>query len=284
MSLHNKALLLSLSIGMPPQSKSLKDEAVRLEIKHSTEERQVQVVRKLFAKQDIKPLQQVATKARQWFRERTLPFGRGQGIIPAKAYFNLMNDLGALRLEFNREKENLLNNMTDVLRRAQVVNGSLFDVNNYPSLSEMANNIYFSIEVTPVPAGNDYDKLADLSPEEIETLKREAVLNNQSKVEFAIKDLYDRLLKGLKHVADRLTDDDEGMKIFRDTLIGNINKAIEAAETLNVADDDKLADFTSQVKDVFDGLTASDLRRDSKLRKEVAEKSADLAQRMSELF
>lgn len=284
MAIHDKALLVSMTLGMPPQSKTLKGESEAIERIHRTEQNQATVVTKLFAKADVKGLQRVASQSRQWFKERTLPYGRSQGLVPVKKYFDFLQEAGELRLQFNMEKQAILDNIEDVLKRAQAANGTLFDAANYPSLAELNNSIYFSLECHPVPATNDYDKLADLSPEEIEFLKNEAVLNNQTKLEAAVKDLFGRLIRGLAHAADRLQDDDKGKMIFRDTLITNIHKAVEAAETLNIGDDETLKAMTDSVKEVFNGITADELRRDSKLRKATADKAAELASKMSELF
>ena len=227
----------------------------------------------------------VSQEVRKYFKEKTMTYGRSLGIIPAKNYFNFLQDIGNFRLEFNTEKENIIRNIEEVIANARAANGDLFDRNNYPSIAELEANIYFSIEANPVPATNDYDKLADLTPEEIELLKKEAVLSNQSKLESAMQDLFGRLMKGLIHAAERLKDDDNGeMQIFRDSLIGNIGKAVEAAETLNIEDNDQLQQFTDKIKDVFDGLSAQELRTNSQLRKETAAKAADIAQKMSELF
>ena len=83
---------------------------------------------------------------------------------------------------------------------------------------------------------------------------------------------------------ERLKDDEDGAKIFHNTLVGNINKAIDAAETLNVEDDDELKRLTTMVKDIFDGISADDLRRDADLRRNTAAKAEEIASKISELF
>lgn len=284
MSLHNKALLISLTMSMPPRSKTLRNETDRVNDEHRAEVNQATVVAKLFAKSDIRELQKVTTEARSWFREKTIPYGRGAGLIPATRYFDFMQTLGEFRLRFNEEKRRLLDNIENVIANAKAANGTMFNRENYPSLDKLEDSIYFAVECNPVPASNDYDKLADLTPEELELLKKEAVINAQSKINVAIQDLFQRLLKSLSHAAERLKDDDNGSKIFRDTLVGNIYKAVEAAETLNVEDNDELQRLTSAVKDIFDGITADDLRRDTQLRNDTAEKAAKLANQISELF
>lgn len=284
MSLSKKALLVDLTIGMPPQTCSYKEEADEISMKHRSDPAQARVVGRLFAKQDIKPLQQVSQQARAWFKEKTLPYGRSRGIIPAKRYWDFMQEIGAFRLQFNSAKAALINNMEDVLANAQAVNGTLFDRSLYPSLAELESKISFSIECHPVPAANAYDQLAELSPQEIEKLKEEAVINTQTKYNEAIKSLFERILKSLIHAVERLTDDDKGGKIFRGTLITNIEAAIEAAETLNIENDEQLAKLSASVRSVFDGISADDLRRSKQLRKSTAEKAEDLVKKISDIL
>ena len=285
MSIHQKALLVSLQIGNVPQTKKIKPASDRLEIDHHVAPNQAAVISRLFAKEDVKGLQQAAGAARNRFKELTLPFGRGQGLIPTARYFDFLEEMTKLKNTFESEKEYILDNIQKVLRNAADVNGALYDAANYPSLGDLRDAIYFSIEVNPVPSATAFDELANLSKDEIEVLKKEAVLNAQDRTEVAMKDLFGRLLKTLKHTADRLTDEETGeRKIFHDTLVTNIQKAVTAAETLNLSEDENLKQLTEAVKEIIDGLSANDLRKDSELRKETAAKAAELASRIEDLF
>ena len=80
MALTNTALLISLSIGMPPQSKKVVRKSEQVEMEEKTAPKQASVITKLYAKEDITGLQQASTAARQAFKERTLPWGRGMGL------------------------------------------------------------------------------------------------------------------------------------------------------------------------------------------------------------
>ena len=233
----------------------------------------------------MKGLQQAAGAARNRFKELTLPFGRGQGLIPTARYFDFLEEMTKLKNTFEGEKDYILDNIQKVLRNAADANGSLYDPNNYPSLGDLRDAIYFSIEVNPVPASNAFYELTNLSPEEIEVLKNEAVLTAQNRTEVAMKDLFSRLLKTLNHTAERLTDEKTGeRKIFHDTLVTNIKKAVTAAETLNLTDDATLKELTESVKEIVEGLSVHELRKDSELRKETAAKAAELAAKIEDLF
>lgn len=285
MSIAEKALLVNLTIGLPPASKKVKGASEQIETEKLTAKNQASVVSRLFARQDVQELSRVATEARKRFHELVLPYGRSAGLVPTARYFDFMEEIGQFRRQFEAEKQDLLSNFKQALDNAAEANGKLFDINNYPSYAEMEDRIFFSIEITPVPTGNEYDQLADLTPEQIENLKREAIITNQSKAEDAMKALYDRLFKTVKHVGERLTDEETGdQKVFRDTLLTNLEKALEAAETLNITDDNDLKQLAQEVREVIAGVTANDLRRDAELRRETATKAKDIATRIGELF
>jgi len=284
MSIHTKSLLVSLNVGMMPQTKKVRPVSEELEFKHHTAPKQSAVISKLFAKEDVKGLQQSAGEARRRFKELTLPFGRGTGIIAAAKYFDFLEEFRQLKGAFDSERQHIIDNIRKVLANAEEANGTLFDADNYPSLDELAESMYFSIEVTTVPAENAFDQLAGLSPEEVQKLKDEAVLSNSSKIESAMRDLFTRMFKSLHHAAERLDDEGGGLKIFRNTLLENIEKSIEAAETLNINDDAQLKTLVAEAKQILSGISADDLRKDKDLRAETAAKAKDLATKMSEFF
>jgi len=284
MSIHTKSLLVSVTIGMMPQTKKVRPVSEELEIKHRTAPKQSAVIAKLFAKEDVRGLQSAMSTARKRFKELTLPFGRGTGIIAAERYFDFLEEFRQLKAAFDSERQYILDNIRNVLTHAEEANGTLFDVDNYPSLEELEGCMYFSIEVTTVPAENAFDQLAGLSPEEVQKLKDEAVLSNSSKIESAMRDLFTRMFKSLHHAAERLDDEGGGLKIFRNTIIENIEKSIEAAETLNINDDAQLQSLVAEAKQILSGISADDLRKDRNLRAETASKAKELAAKVSELF
>lgn len=285
MSLTTRALLINLTIGMPPQSKKVVRKSEQVESEEGTAHKQVSVITKLYAKEDVSDLQKAATAARQLFKERTLPWGRGMGLIPTSKYLEFMEDMRRVKEAFEAEAKYILCNIDNILQNAMAVNGGLFDRSNYSGYQELADAMYFSIEATPVPAENSFDQLAGLSEDDINKLKAEAVVNAHSRTEAVIKDLFSRLFTSLQHAAERLGPTDNGeTKIFRDTLIDNIQKAVLAAETLNVTDNSQITAITEEVKRALDGITAQDLRKDTDLRAQTRQAVESIAKKVGEFL
>lgn len=285
MSLTTRAILVSLSIGMPPQSKKITRKTEQVEREEGTAKNQAAVITKLYAKEDVSDLQKAANSARQMFRELTLPWARGVGLIPVNRYMAFMEDMRQAKAAFDTEAKYILGNIDNILQNAAAVNGGLFERKNYPAYQELEDAMYFSIEATPVPAANNFDELAGLSEEDIEKLKAEAVVTEHSRTESIIKDLFSRLFTSLQHAAERLDTTETGeQKIFRDTLLENIEKAVVAAETLNVTDNAEMASIVQEVKKALDGITASDLRKDLALRAQTKEAVENIVKKVEEFL
>ena len=282
MSIHQKALLVSLSIGTPPQSRKIRGASEEVELSKKTAKKQASVVSRLFAKDDLSEILSIAGEARRVFKEKTLPWGRGVGIIPTNKYFDFLEEMRNLKERFNSERDAILGNFAEVLRNAATVNGDLFDLANYPAYDEMQGTMYMTIDVTPVPDVNEYDKLAGLTEEELNKLKEEAVISVSDRTGAAVKDLFSRLFKTLQHAAERLQPGEDGtQQTFRDSLLLNIERAIEAAETLNINDDAEIVDLTVEARKAIDGITAAELRTNLTLRGETAAKVEELAKKVA---
>ena len=285
MSIAKTALLISLSIGMPPQSKKIAKKSEQIEIEEGTAKRQASVIAKLYAKEDITGLQQACTAARQMFKERTLPWGRGMGLLPVSQYMSFMEDIRKCKAAFEMESKSIIDNIDEILHNAQIVNGGLFDQANYLSRQELEESMYFTIEATTVPTENNFDQLAGLSEEEVSSLKAEAVAGANARTEGAVKELFARLFTSLQHAADRLTKEDDGSyRVFRDSLISNIEKAVIAAETLNVTGNEQINELVIEAKAMIEGLTPSELRKDEGLREQTRAAAESLSKRIGEFL
>jgi hypothetical protein len=266
---------------MPPQTKLARSASDDVEVKYHTARHRARVNKSLFSKQDIQPLQKMANKVRTMFNILSLPYDQLNRIIPSTQYFDFVEKISELTDEFDVKRKKFLDDYHISLMRSEVELGDLFNVNDYPTPNELEGRVHLSIESDVIPPTNAFDELTGLSDEAIEELKSKAQAGQQAKVGDALKDLFHRLLTAVGRAATKLSDGDA---IFRDTLIGNIEGAITAVETLNLTGNQELADLAKEAKAIVEGLSAQDLREDEILREETAESARELAAKMEEFF
>lgn len=279
--LHETCLLVSLRITLPPQTKTARQASTEVEHKYRTAKKQGKVVKQLFSPKDIKPLTQAMTQARNLFNELSLPYDAAYRIIPSTGYFDFVEKLSAVSSEFDTKKHEFLREYHLIQSRSMLALGDLYDEDDYPSPARLGNMINFTVESSVIPDVTAFDELAGLTPEALEEMKAKAAAGQQEKIEAALQDLFKRLFDSLNKASVKLADKDG---VFRDTLIGNINSALVAIESLNLTGNQDLIDLATNVKAIIEEVSPDDLRTDKELRKETAEQTKAVLNKMSEFF
>lgn len=81
----------------------------------------------------------------------------------------------------------------------------------------------------------------------------------------------------VEHLADRLTPGENGKpKIFRDSLVKNMDEFLSTFQARNIADDAALAELVERARGVMRGVSAQDLRDQDALRAAVAMSMKDI--------
>ncbi len=279
--LNESCILVGLKIGMPPQTRLAREASEEVGAKYKTAKNQARVSKSLFSKKDINPLQKVAGRARALFNELSLPYDVGFRITPCEKYFEFAEEISAMASEFDTKKMEFLRNYHITLMRAEQELGDLFREGDYPEQSELDDKIYLTIESRVLPPVTAFDDLVGITPEDIEELKKQAVASQQAKIEDALKDLFKRIFKSLDRAAVKLASKDS---TFRDSLVGNIEAALDAAESMNLTGNPDLISLTDEVRHILAGITPNTLRHDKELRAKTATETKELVDRMGEFF
>ncbi len=279
--LNETCMLVSLYIGLPPQTKTARSASDDVAVRYRTSRKQARVNKSLFAKKDIGPLTKAAGRARTLFNELTLPYDQGHRIIPADTYFDFTESMSEVSREFDTAKMSFLREYHISLMRAERDLGDLYRESDYPSSTELDGRIVFGIEVNVIPSITSFDKLAGLQPEDIEKLKEQAAAGQQEKVDQALKDLFKRLRKSLDKATIRLAQKDAH---FKDSLIGNIEAALVAADNLNLNQNPDLIEMVEDIRETLKGITPNDLRDSEELREKTAVDTEALVKKLDEFF
>jgi hypothetical protein len=81
----------------------------------------------------------------------------------------------------------------------------------------------------------------------------------------------DELAKLVEHLAERITGDDDGRpKVFRDSVVENLQSFFERFRTLNIRSNDQLDELVDRVQRVVRGVEPQQLRDKQSLRKKIA--------------
>ena len=231
----------------------------------------------LIAKEELKEIQKIHSKARIFHYENTLPWSDdGNRILTADNYFTYSSELQKLKaqfeghvVEFCQEYQRLVSNQVSRL------NG-LYDLNDYPDQSMIRNKFDFNVVITPLPDSNDFR--VKMQEEEIIRIQQEISEREKQLLIRAMKECWSRLYEVVKHMSDKLSDKES---TFRDSLVGNIISLVQLLPKLNIANDQELESMRRQIETGLTTASPDELRNSRHTRKKVAQEASSILETMS---
>jgi len=145
--------------------------------------------------------------------------------------------------------------------------GSLFSRDDYPTVETLASKFAFRMNYMPLPDVGDFR--VDVGNEALLEIKQKYEDFYSKQYNTAMNDVWTRLHKALTNMSERLDySSKEDKKVFRDTLVGNVNDMIELLRVCNVTKSIQMSDMANKLEYAMSGVTADALREDDTFRAE----------------
>lgn len=280
MSIKDHALIVSLSVNKPQMTQ--KDHKATIDAERANDAHGAGQYRKdLYPKSLIQPILTVESSARLYIESTTYPWNRGEHLLPTSRFMSFADRMGKYELEFNQAVTAFLNNWANVMDKAKLAQGALFDANAYPDLTDLKNDFRFRVAYRPVTDQTDF-RVA-MQAEEIELLKSQAAAAVKESMDALMQEPLRRLREAVARLAEIAGKPDRKAinkktgaaevrpPIFRDSVCDNI------IDEINL-----LRDFTGVLpveivelaKDVHDIVPSAQTMREDPDARAVAHKNA----------
>lgn len=253
--LSNKAMLVSLNISSWTARRY--DRKVTKKVEDEFNAKDSGRFNKILISLDkIKGIQKVASEARDYHYEQTLPWGdNGTRILPSANYMTYTAHVRELKAKFELEVSAFLNVYPTLKEDAKVRLNGMYKAEDYPSVETIADKYSFRVSVLPLPDAEDFR--VDLQEDETGKIQREIESRVAEAQANAMKDLWNRLHEKVSRMADKLSDKNS---IFRDTLIQNTIDLCNILPRLNITNDPKLEEMRREVENKLCGYAPQELR------------------------
>ena len=281
-TLHTRALLVSLNIGMWEARRYDKQVSQEIADQHHTSNDAGRYNKNLLLKSDNshKALNSHLASVRMEHYKQTLPWSdEGWRLLPISNYMQYTAMLRKSRKEFEGKLETFLADYPTLQAAAKAARNGLLKDEEYPSVSKLRKRYYLEADYKPVPRGDDFR--ISLADEEI----AELASNCESKVRDAFAsaqlDAVNRLFDCLKRMNEKLSQPDA---IYRDTLITNARELCDVLSRLNIGEDQNLESIREQLERIAINHEPQELREDKDTRAQVAKETAQLMSAMQGLY
>lgn len=272
-TMKDKAMLVSLSVSKPQMSKKDKETTTEVALDKSASESAVAVVKKLYPKHLIQPIQEVESAARRYVESVTQPWARGTALLPSKLFMDFQRDIGTYRLQFQQAVTVFLNNYAGVMLEAQAQQGDMFDASVYPDLSTLKAD--FTFEVSYIPMGEVPTVMDGIEASVLEDVRKEVEAQTTQALANGQRALYKRLGDAIRRIATQCGND-KG-KIY-DTLTGNLDEMLKVLPALNLANDATFNAICDEAKQLIVNPVA--IKTVPGVRESMADKANDILKQM----
>lgn len=206
-------------------------------------------------------------ETRAWHYAHTLPYDdAGYRLLPTAMRDEYATEMAARQEKFNEIVSNFCVNYDAMREQARDRLGGMFDPLDYPNEAVIRNKFSFSMAYRPLPRG-EHLRATDLTEEDVAEMAAAIERDRAAADAEALKGLWERLFTPVAHFVERL---DKADGIFRDTLVENLDTALQAVVDLNWCDDPDVEAARARVMEKLTGHAPDTLRDNRKLRADVA--------------
>ena len=217
---------------------------------------------------DLKAIQTHVTAMRNMHAAMTMPWSNsGLRLLPTAQYFKYTGAMSDMENKFWGLVNAFLGKYNDAVIDVQMLLGDLFSRDDYPTAEELQRKYRVHINYMPLPDAGDFR--IDISNEALREVKEQYADFYTTQYNTAMNDVWTRLHKALTNMSERLDyGSKEDKKVFRDSLVGNVNDMVELLRVCNVTSSPQMAQMADKLEEAMAGVTPDGLREDDTFRAE----------------
>ena len=198
----------------------------------------------------------------------TMPWSNsGLRLLPTAQYFKYSQAMSQMQQEFDKLVQEFLSAYNDEVVDVQLKLGDLFSYDDYPTVETLDRKFAFRTNYMPLPDAGDFR--VDIGNEALREVQETYADFYAKQYNTAMNDVWTRLHKALSNMSDRLDyGSKEDKKIFRDSLVDNVNDMIELLRVCNVTGSTQMTQMALKLEEAMSGVTPDGLREDDTFRAE----------------
>jgi hypothetical protein len=182
--------------------------------------------------------------------------------IDANGYERTMTEL---QNEFTRLTDAFLSAYSWEIQNAQLKLGALWNGDEYPSREALASKFRFRFTAMPLPDVGDWR--LDIGNEAAAAMREQYEKFYGDQLTKAMADVWERAHDALSKMSERLDyADDTTKKVFRDSLVENVQEIVSLLDAMNITNDPVMNNAHRRLDQAMQGITPDALREDPYLR------------------
>jgi hypothetical protein len=156
----------------------------------------------------------------------------------------------------------------------------LFDIADYPDVTEIRHKFTFTYNMYPLPESGDFR--IDIGNEGLEELRKTFEEAQQTRITEAMQDIRDRVKEAVQKLSNQLRTEPDGKKgRVHESTLETCVELCDAIGGLNLTRDPEIEELRRSLRNAVAGVDVKDLRKDTGAREMVKQDLDDLLSKFS---
>lgn len=267
--LGEKALIVNLNIGVWSARKTDKNVLREISNLYHSDQNHGSFSKLLISKTRLEAIKDIASAARKYHNEMTLPWMDGGGrLLPSKDFQDYSFTMSNYQTEFYTTVDDFVNSYDSYIQEGLDKLGQIADTKDYPPKDQVKAKYEFNYTYFPVP--DDGDFRVTLSSDFVNQLKNNFNNSHQERFSRAKQSVIREIVDLVSNAITRLSNEDESAW-FKATTIDSIVTYREDHAMIELLEDQDLFTLLSDLATTASIHTVQELRSDFKNRKFIAD-------------
>jgi len=259
----SSAMLVDLSLSVWTGRKLDKTVSAEVDLNKNAKGRAGNYHKNLLAgSEKLAEIGKLSSAIRNWSYSQTSPWSdAGTRLLPSTLFFDYKSKLTEYEKMFTDKVTEFLGEYDVLVSKAAFQLGDLFNREDYPEVEKIQSKFGMHYTFSPVPEAGDFR--VDIGEAGMKELQERYSQAYKSRIEASMKDVWERLHDALSKMSERFDYDGSGTKkIFRDSLVENVQELVGLLKHLNITGDMQLEAIRKELEQRIMGVTAEDFRQD----------------------
>lgn len=275
--LANAGVISKLTIRQWSGRKGDKQAGRETAARNRADEKMVRVSKTLIPVEALEPIKQLGHEVRTYHYESTVVWAEGAQFLPSRLSMPYSAAMQEFRLRFDRLAREFCAKYPSLVEAAPQLLGSLYCEEDYPTPERMRALFALEVSYEPVPDAEHF--FAELASTTLAEFRRDLEAKNEQRERAMRRDLWERLRDPVLKMAEALSQPD---RIFRNSLVTNVQDIAQRIDALNVFDDPGISSVADVLRTSLAALDPELLRVSSEERASAARTARSLADRIAE--
>lgn len=267
--LGEKALIVNLNISVWSARKTDKNVLREISNLYHSDQNHGSFSKLLISKTRLEAIKDIASAARKYHNEMTLPWMDGGGrLLPSKDFQDYSFTMSNYQSEFYTTVDDFVNSYNSYIQEGLDKLGQIADTKDYPPKDQIKSKYEFNYTYFPVP--DDGDFRVTLSSDFVNQLKNNFNQSHQERFDRAKQSMTREVVDLVSNAIVRLSNEDESAW-FKATTIDSIVTYREDHAMIELLEDQDLFVLLSDLATTASIHTVQELRSDFKNRKFISD-------------